>query len=88
MAAELIIVTICDIRTERMFDLEVPIKLEIDKLLVDVIQTIMGYAPELSWNPENTAFFSSRKGKMLEESQTLYDEGIWNGDYLFLTNKY
>lgn len=85
---ELIIVTMCDQKTGNFFDVEVPVKLEISKLAIDIAQTIMGHAPELSWDLSKIALFSPRLQKMLNHKNSLYDEGIWNGDYLFITTNY
>lgn len=79
-----IIITVCDKRTGEPYDMEVPNDLEVDKLLDDLTQALMGANPSLNFIL-NAAFLSSPKlGRKLFPRRTLREEGIWNGDYLFI----
>lgn len=79
-----IIITVCDKRTGVTYDTEVPNDLEVDKLLDDLIQALIGANPSLGWDL-NAAFLSSPKlGRKLFLRKTLREEGIWNGDYLLI----
>ena len=82
-----IIITVRDKRTGITYDTEVPNDLEIDKLLDDLTQTLMGADPSLHWNLDNTELSSPKLGRQLSRQKTLEGEGIWNGDYLFISEK-
>ena len=79
-----IIVTVVDLKAGRQYDVEVPLELELEKLLDDIIQTLICYEPELSYSLSRTVLYSPRKGKILDPSSCLKAEGIRNGDYLIL----
>lgn len=79
-----LIVTVVDKKMGRAYDVQVPAELEIDKLLDDIVQTVIGCEPELSYSLGETVLYSPRKGCVLEASSNLKREGIRNGDYLIL----
>lgn len=79
-----IIVTVVDLKAGRQYDVEVPIELELEKLLDDIVQTLICYEPELSYSLSGTVLYSPRKGKILDSFSSLKAEGIRNGDYLIL----
>lgn len=79
-----IIVTVVDLKASRQYDVEVPTDLELEKLLDDIVQTLICYEPELSYSLNRTVLYSPKKGKNLDSSKNLKEEGIWNGDYLIL----
>lgn len=79
-----IIVTVVDLKAGRQYDVEVPLELELEKLLDDIIQTLICYEPELSYSLNGTVLYSPRKGKILDPSSSLKAEGIRNGEYLIL----
>jgi hypothetical protein len=81
------ILTICDQKTKARFDVELPTDLEIEKLLDDLTQALEGYQPSLSWNLSQTALWSPRLERQLAPQATLEDEGVWNGDYLYIVTK-
>lgn len=79
-----LIITVVDIKTGRQYDVQVPAELELEKLLDDIVQTLISYEPELSYSIGDTVLYCPRKGCVLEETSTLKREGIRNGDYLIL----
>lgn len=58
--------------------------LEERKLRDDIVQTIMGYRPELYMDSFALALYGNRCGRMIREEETLEEAGVWNGDYLLL----
>lgn len=79
-----LIVTVLDLKARRQYDVQVPAELELEKLLDDIVQTVISYEPELSYSLGETVLYSPRKGCVLEASSNLKREGIRNGDYLIL----
>ncbi len=78
-----IIITVCDEKSGKQYDVEVPNDLNVENLMDDLLQAIIGYDPDLCWNLSRMQLYSPRKGRYLELSRTLYEEGIWNGDYIY-----
>ena len=82
-----IIITVFDRRTGSSFDTEVPDDLEVDKLTDDLIQALIGADPSLYWDLELTKLGSPKLGRDLFPEKSLREEGIWNGDYLFISDR-
>lgn len=82
-----IIITVCDSHTGIVYDTEVPNDLETDKLLDDLTQALIGANPSLDWDLNATTLSSPKLGRQLSPQKTLREEGIWNGDYLFIEEK-
>ena len=81
---EQIIVTIADIKKNRQYDLEVPTELEIEKLLDDIVQTLVGYEPDCTFGFGEVELYSPGRRKNLDRHKSLQEEYIHNGDYLIL----
>lgn len=79
-----IIITVKDDEKNVLYDLEVPNDLEVEKLLDDIIQTLTGANPALTWNLEQVSLLSPKHNRTLQPDKTLKEECIWNGDYLHL----
>ena len=82
-----IIVTLSDDETFE-FDLEVPADLESEKLIDDIIQTIVSFDPDLTYDKRSSALLIPKMGMSeIKNGQTLRQAGIVNGDYLILKVK-
>lgn len=81
-----IIVTLTDIKNSFMYDLELPTDLEYEKLIDDIVQTIISYNPDLAYQTMKTKL-SIPKLMMREMTagETLDSVGIFNGDYLVIS---
>ena len=83
---ETIIVTLTN--TARLFfmDLELPANVQIGKLKADLTEALNEYEPGMLFpSPDRFELVCSRLGKQLSQSETLAESGIWNGDYLIVT---
>lgn len=77
-----IIVTITNKSKDFLYDIEVPVELEIDKLKDDIVEALNGYNPELFLNTASIGIFCNRINRMLDSGETLHSAGVWNGDYI------
>lgn len=77
-----IIITVVDHFSGRDFDIEVPVDIEIFKLIDDITQTLHGYCPELWWDIADVTLYSRRQRHRLDVNKTLHEEKVWNGDYI------
>lgn len=80
-----IIVTITDKDKSFFYDVEVPSNLETAKLKDDIVETLNGYEPALNLNSAAICLFCSRINKKLNENETFTEAGVWNGDYITVT---
>lgn len=80
-----IIVTITDKSKSFFYDVEVPTSLETAKLKDDIVETLNGYEPCLHLNSAAICLFCSRINKRLNANETLAEAGVWNGDYITVT---
>ena len=81
-----IIVTVKDSKSSFNYDVELPTKLTVDKLTDDLMETLNGYNPGLSFRAETTVLDCVRLGRTLERGATLEQAGVWNGDVIVLTD--
>lgn len=79
-----IIITACDQRSGIAYDVEVPNDLEAEKLLDDLIQALVGTNPDLYWDLYRAQLINPKTGAPISPERTLREEGVWNGDYLFI----
>lgn len=77
-----LMVTLCDRRTGKQFDIEVPAGLDVGRLLDDIAQALQGVDPSVYWNLPDMWIRSVRMQTYLQRDSTLYEQGVWNGDYL------
>lgn len=82
-----IIVTVRDEGKNYLYDLEIPIDLEAEKLLDDIVQTINGCDPSLYLQAVRSELICERTGKKLEDTQTAEGAGIRNGDFITIRRK-
>lgn len=81
-----IIITLTDIKNSFMYDLELPIDLEYEKLIDDIIQTIISYNPDLAYQTMKTKLFVPKlMMKEMQNGETLESIGVFNGDYLVIS---
>lgn len=81
-----IIVTLTDVNKSFMYDLELPIDLEYEKLFDDIIQTIISYNPDLHYQTMNSKLIVPKlMMKEMQSGQTLESIGVFNGDYLLIS---
>lgn len=79
-----IIITVSDKLSGTEYDVEVPNDLECEKLLDDIIQALTGANPQLHWDLYTSVLESPKLKKALNPRKTLSEEGIWNGDFLYI----
>ena len=77
-----LVVTLCDRRTGKQFDIEVPAGLDVGHLLDDIAQALQGLDPSVYWNLPDMWIRSVRNQVYLQKDSSLYEQGVWNGDYL------
>ena len=80
-----IIITLTDEKKSFAYDLELPTDLENEKLIDDIVQTIISYNPELMYQTMNTKLYVPKLNmREINKDETLDDLGIFNGDYLII----
>lgn len=84
---ENIIVTVTDKAGHFSYDLEISTKLEMKKLLNDIVEALNGFNTELFLNPLRYEVICVRTNHAIDSEETLEDAGIWNGDILILKRK-
>lgn len=79
-----LIITVGDKKTEQFFDTEIPDDLEVEELAYQLAEALNGMNPQLRWNTNRLVLYSPKLGRNLKSENTLQEEGIWNGDYLYI----
>lgn len=79
-----IIVTVTEESNSFFCDVEVPYAQKINTLKYDIIAALNGYFEGLDADASNICLFCKRTGKSLLEDKTFEDEGVRNGDYIYL----
>ena len=80
-----IIITLTDEKESFAYDLELPTDLENEKLIDDIIQTIISYNPDLMYQTMRTKLYVPKLNmKEMKNDETLEDLGVFNGDYLII----
>lgn len=82
---ENIIVTVTNLTKSFLYDLELPAAVPAEKLAQDIVEALNGYDSTLCLQPERTALLCNRLGRRLASQETLESAGLWNGDYITLT---
>lgn len=78
------IVTVTNENKSFFFDIEFPDSITVEKLKADLLAALEVYKPELRF-PVNMGLFCNRLDLMLEDIKTIKESGVWNGDYLTMT---
>lgn len=80
-----IIVTLTDEKESFAYDLELPTDLENEKLVDDIVQTIISYNPDLMFQTMRTKLIIPKLNmKEMKNDETLEELGVFNGDYLII----
>lgn len=82
-----IIVTVTDKNKSFFCDIEIPVDLEVSKLKDDMVETLNEYNPELFLNSAASELICARMNKKLDPNKTLKEIGVWNGDYITITEE-
>lgn len=82
-----IIITLTDSNQTFAYDLEVPTDLEYEALLDDIVQTIISYNPDLTYQPTRCRLHIPKLGRMMQNGETPESVGLWNGDYLSIVEE-
>ncbi len=81
----MIIITLTNPNRSFEYDLEVPNDLECEKLIDDIIQTIICYNPELMYTTlQSNLYIPKAHMRKLQTGETLEQAGVFNGDYLII----
>ena len=79
-----IIVSVTNEKRSFEYDIEIPVDLEGEKLLDDIVESLNGYNPSLFLKKYGMALRCIRTNRLLKENETPEQSGIRNGDYLLL----
>ncbi|MBE6572789.1 MAG: hypothetical protein E7652_00170 [Ruminococcaceae bacterium] len=82
-----IIVTLTDERRSFSYDLELRCDRKIEKLKLDIAEVLCGCNPDLYIETSKMALFVPRKQRLIGDKETLEEAGVWNGDYIHITEK-
>lgn len=82
-----IIVTVRNAEKNNSYDLEIPVDLEGEKLLDDIVQTLNGCDSSLYLQAVRSELICERTGRRLEGTQTAEESGIRNGDFITIRRK-
>lgn len=82
-----IIVTVRNESGDYAYDMEIPVDLEAEKLLDDIVQTLNGCDPSLYLQTGHYELFCERKGQALDGERTAEEAGVRNGDFIVLRRK-
>lgn len=80
-----VIITLQDDNNSFAYDLELPTDLEFEKLIDDIVQTIISYNPNLFYQTMKTSLIIPKlEMKKMQNGETLEQLGVYNGDYLII----
>lgn len=82
-----IIVTMTNEKQDYYYDVEIPVDLEAEKLLDDIVQTLNGYNPSLYLQIFHSELVCERTGRVVEGDMTAEQAGVRNGDFLIVRRK-
>ena len=68
-----IIITLTDIQKIQFYDVEVPVDVKIERLKHDMIDTLNGYVPGMSIDPDSVILLSDRTGNQLNPDENSRD---------------
>ena len=81
-----VIITLTNTNNSFLLDLEVPVDVTVEKLKEDLYEALNIYNPELYIRPASAfELYCKRLGVYLIRESTLRQEGVWNGDIIFMT---
>ena len=79
-----IIVTITNKEKGFYQDIEVPVQVNIQKLKDDIIDCLNAYTSSFDFPKHGVKIFHDRNQCFIEDTNTLEEAGVWNGDYISL----
>ena len=79
-----VIVTIKECCCDRLFDLELPTNQKTEWLIMDIVQALAGYMPELMYKIDKLYLVKKRTMSVLNPAKTLHEEKVRNGDILIM----
>lgn len=79
-----IIVTLIDDSNKFELDVQMPNDQPIESMIDDLIGTINQYLNREYFGRTNLSFTCKRTGKTLDISKTLLENGVINGDYVYI----
>ena len=77
-----IIVTVLNENGTCGYDLELPVDLAGEQLLIGIVDTMKKVNPSLNFGLERFGLYLNRIQRFLDSKETLYEAGVRNGDYL------
>jgi len=83
--ADRIIVTVYSEETQKNYDMEIPVVCEAGRLTEDIADTISGIEERTYNRMGRLSLWDDRLKKMLAPEKSLKEQGVRNGDYLYLT---
>ena len=78
------IVTVTNETKAFFFDIEFPDSITVGKLKADLTAALDVYQPDLRM-PAQIGLLCNRLGQVLEDTEIIKEPGLWNGDYLPIT---
>ncbi|MDD6526560.1 MAG: EsaB/YukD family protein [Oscillospiraceae bacterium] len=80
-----VIITLEDEKKSFSYDLELPTNLEYEKLIDDIVQTIISYNPDLMYQTNEVRLMIPKLNMAaMRDGETLEQLGVLNGDYLII----
>ena len=83
--ADRIIVTVYSEETQKYYDMEMPVTCEAGRLTEDIVETISGIEERTYNRMRRLLLWDDRLKKMLVPEKSLMEQGVRNGDYLYIT---
>ncbi|MCH5314365.1 MAG: hypothetical protein J1E81_00520 [Eubacterium sp.] len=80
-----VIITLTDEKMSFAYDLELPADLEYEKVIDDIVQTIISFNPDLMYQTMKTKLIIPKLNmREMQNGETLENLGVFNGDYLII----
>lgn len=79
-----IVVSVGDIKETYQYDFEVNISQTVGECLLDIVESLIEYDQSIQFSGDSVSLFCQRLNRYLPTDISLYDAGVWNGDYLFI----
>ena len=83
--ADRIIVTVYSEATHKYYDLEMPVATAAGKLAEDIVETISAIEDRTYGSTRRMLLWNDRTRKFLTPEKNLKEQGVRNGDYLYIT---
>lgn len=80
-----IIVTLTNEKKSFKYDVELRCDRTVDKLKLDITEVVCGCNPDIYLDASRVSLYSPRLKRALADSESPETAGLWNGDYINIT---